>query len=179
MKYNGIAISGPLRSGKDTLAAALMNQNKKYVRVAFADELKKIACELTRDNMFNEQTKIKHRPFLIALGQAMRQYDGLFWVRKAQPLIFELIQNHKLPIITDLRFKNEAEELRSMGFLLIRLECSEEELIIRGWTPNFKQDPSEAELNNYENFHLKLNSGNHSPEELAKQVKDFLEAKHE
>jgi hypothetical protein len=170
----GIGISGAQRSGKDTLAAALMNDSN-YVRIGFADELKKLATRLTGIDMFEESNKIKHRAFLISLGQTMRLHDPLYWVKAAQTEMEKLQDVGLIPLVTDLRFVNECKALKEMNFFLIRLDCNEETLLQRGWDPKYKNDPSEAELNDYTGFDARLQSDRWSPRDLAHQVNLLME----
>ncbi|MGI5347035.1 hypothetical protein ACQEU8_02430 [Streptomyces sp. CA-250714] len=136
--YPSIALIGPARSGKDSVAEAL---SETHTRVAFADPLKEMALrvnpvipgwiKLGWDGTYRlsdavtdvgwERTKEDHpevRRFLQKLGHQVRQGDPMYWVRQA----FARIEATRGPVvITDCRYRNEADALRMLGFKLIRV----------------------------------------------------------
>lgn len=129
MTLPNIALTGRLRSGKDTAAAYLV-ERYGYVRFAFGDELKRYYHEL-----FGE-TETKPREGYQWFGQAMRQRDPDVWVRKCFEQIAEeaadrrpLTKYNGFPplraVITDLRQPNEFERCRSEGYVIIRINCPE------------------------------------------------------
>jgi len=109
-----IAFGFQARCGKDTAADFLVF---KYggEKFAFADPLKEI-----RD--FAQETlgipNVKDRAFLQFLGD---------WAKKHDPNIFVTTLTRSLPgdknvYVSDVRFKQEFDFLRSQGFLLIRIK---------------------------------------------------------
>lgn len=107
-----IALSGKMRSGKDTLASELIVRHG-FTRMAFADRLK----ELARDLFRMEETD-KNRALLQELGRRLCQVDPAVWINYAtarMPL-------HKSVVVTDLRFPNEWHALKGLGFLMVRVE---------------------------------------------------------
>ena len=127
-----IALTGLLRSGKDSVADYLVRQYG-YTRFAFGDELKSYAHEL-----FGGDPASKPRELYQWFGQAMRQRDPNIWVRKC----FEDIRNYRgvyeieyaagfvsnplRPVITDLRQPNEYERCRAEGYVIIRVTAPED-----------------------------------------------------
>lgn len=98
-----IAISGKLKSGKDTIADYLV-QEYGFKRIAFADKLKDIA----KDLFFWDGNKDDYgRKLLQDLGMQMRSIKQDVWV----DYVFRTIRNHNDMnwVITDVRYKNEAE----------------------------------------------------------------------
>ena len=130
-----IGLSGYARTGKDTAAAALVDQG--WHRIAVADKLKAIAYDLnpwvntTNANMIRlrdlvdragwEEAK-KHadvRDLLQRLGVACRDHiDTNVWVAAA---LKDLPADQSV-VITDCRFPNEVVAVESLGGTMVRLE---------------------------------------------------------
>ena len=177
-----IALSGKNRSGKDSLCKALVESGEfeggEFNRFAFAAELKIAAAEMINEDenhFFDEANKIRHRKFLIALGGAGRAYDPLYWVNKTLhgiQCMFDIEGDDWVPVITDLRFSNEARALREAGFLLVRVNCPDEVRLNRGGI--VLDDPSETDLDSWPDWDLVLDSSTASPTELAAIVRNWL-----
>lgn len=111
-----LAISGKMRSGKDTLADRLVERYglRKY---AFADGLKDVAREL-----FGMRPGTKNRHLLVELGRKMCEIDRLVWVNQVlgkMPLRQDVV-------ISDLRFQYEYHALKAFGFVVARVDCDHE-----------------------------------------------------
>ena len=108
-----IAITGKMCSGKTTIANYLIAKNNQFVKISFADKVKEIATDL-----FN--MKEKNRYLLQSIGTKMREIDEDVWasytVNKACKQNFV--------IIDDLRYKNEFNQVKDAGFILIKLKIS-------------------------------------------------------
>jgi hypothetical protein len=112
-----ILISGFKRSGKDTLCNYILEFNSNAKRYAFADALKQqirnFALEQYNIDILNCNDKDKEiiRPLLIAHGEIRRKLNPLYWVENVYHSILKDIQeNNKLvPVISDIRYANEAE----------------------------------------------------------------------
>ena len=125
--------------GKDTLARFIINHLRinhadlSIQKIAFADELKRIAHEVFRlqglqaksyyDDDPNKkeeiipQLGISARDLWIKYGNQMREYHNDIWVELALDNIYA-----KVVIITDLRYPNEAKALKELGAVLIRID---------------------------------------------------------
>lgn len=126
MAYNGtvrdikapilrLAVSGKMRSGKDTLAERLV-ERYGFRRYAFADRLKEVANEL-----FAMPPGVKNRHLLVELGRKMCEVDKLVWVNyvlSQMPLRCDVI-------ISDLRFKYEYYALKAFDFIVVRVDSDE------------------------------------------------------
>lgn len=114
--YPNIALTSPLRAGKDTVAAYL-TEKYGYTRFAFGDELKRLAYDI-----FDVDVGVKDRALLQWFGQTMRQRDPDVWVRKC----FENIawdEDANAAVISDLRQPNEYTRCRSEGYVIIRVKA--------------------------------------------------------
>ncbi len=159
---HNIALIGKARSGKDTAAMWLV-RNRSYTRLAFADPLKTLAlrvdpivtpvggddpyrlAECVRDHGW-EYAKDAYgevRRFLQELGQGQREIDEDYWLNLMRPKL-NSAEAWNLPIVvTDVRYRNEAEMLRSRGFKLVRLTRGVPDL------GSASAHPSETELDNF------------------------------
>ncbi|WNF07457.1 deoxynucleotide monophosphate kinase family protein [Brevibacillus borstelensis] len=129
-----IALTGRMRSGKDAIAAYL-TQQYGFARFAFGDGIRKVCRELFPDQMADGK---KPRALLQGVGQAMRAFDPDVWVRQCLAKIAELHEYDKRlrltpcdVVITDLRQPNEYARLRAEGFVIIRVNASDETRIQR------------------------------------------------
>lgn len=174
MTFKGIGLRGKLRVGKDTCLKELVSMDDRYVRLSFADQLKEMASDLTNINMFIEENKVEHRKFLIALGQCMRVFDPDYWVHPVIHKAEKLIEEGKIPVITDVRFKNEADILRRNGLAMVHLWADPEALQKRGWTPEFEKDPSEMEMNQYQQYDYFVDTSLLQPRQVGLLVDDFI-----
>jgi len=134
-----LAFIGKKRAGKDSAAEFLVREFK-YTRLAFADDLKRMAIEtdpyvptvpgvtvrlstLIADVGW-EYAKDHYpevRRLLQRMGQTVRELDPDFWIR---PVIrrVKAAQVRSIPVVvTDVRYQNEAEALRDKGFTLVRI----------------------------------------------------------
>lgn len=147
-----IAMIGRARSGKDTTCDIIRNLDPDFKRLAFADELKKMAAEalnITTEDL--EKNKALYRPYLIFAGTIFRNYNPEFWVEK---LLFEDDVNYKqLPdkiIITDCRYKNELRsldqfcQLNNYKFIVFKITCSKYTLLDRGYNESIYYSDSET-----------------------------------
>lgn len=139
-----IGISGNRCVGKDAFFKILLAFDRRFKRYAFADSLKHDLAPLLKTqfdiDIFNVEAKEKEiiRPIMISYGVAWRNIDVDHWVKN----VYNAIQkegNGVIPVITDLRYKNELEFLRAKyGYKLIHIN------IVRKGSIS----PTEEELNN-------------------------------
>jgi Phosphomevalonate kinase len=133
-----IAISGKAKSGKDTLSRIIIKklnlQANEVKLLAFATAIKKIiqtmfpGCDpncLYGASELRETIipgfSVSYRDVLCDIGKLGRSYDPDIWVKN----LFEEMKLCKSTdnfIVTDLRFKNEFEKLKSAGFLMVRIK---------------------------------------------------------
>lgn len=153
MTYNGrvmenkspvlrLAISGKMRSGKDSTAAYLVRRYG-FARYAFADRLKEVAQEL-----FSMPQGVKNRHLLVELGRKMCEIDKLVWVN----YVLGKMPLRQDVVISDLRFRYEYHALRAFDFVMVRVNIGEWERERRVEKYGSKvdlallKDPSETDL---------------------------------
>ncbi len=136
-----VGISGPINSGKDTVAEILCDEYN-FLRVAFADSLKDFCLKMFPD-ILNEETlwgpSEKRTPECRRLLQQLgtdvaRQFDPNVWVKHTMNRI-SLLQTQGLDalgrhnptrpdrsvVVSDVRFPNEAEGIRAQGGFLLSI----------------------------------------------------------
>jgi len=97
-----ICISGPMGSGKSTIAKMIKESNERYNIYSFGQKVKDVAYDL-----FNMNKDFKDRSLLINIADNMRMIDPDVWAK----YIVKQIDDHKYCIIDDLRFQNELDIL--------------------------------------------------------------------
>ncbi|WP_425837366.1 hypothetical protein [Streptomyces fractus] len=135
-----IGIIGRARVGKDT-AGAYFVEKHGYRRVAFADPLKEAALSLdpivdvsVTGDYFRLGEEVARwgweavkddtpevRRILQELGAAMRALDPDFWLRQAVASAMKNGEDGVPTVITDVRYRNEAESLKRAGFHLVHI----------------------------------------------------------
>lgn len=172
-----VGIGHVARVGKDTAAEALC-RDLGFVRRAFADPLKDLAFAanpLVTSSTRTVNTDVGHgrlqwvvqgcggweqakntypevRTFLQNLGVAGRKVFGdTFWVDR----LFDSCKGVENVVIPDVRFRNEAEEIRARGGVLIRINrpgrvaaghVSETDLVDFDWDEEFDNGTSINDL---------------------------------
>ena len=133
MTRRSVGIVGRMRSGKDTAAGVLVREHG-YTRLAFADPLKAVAYATSPflldgdrladavDRLGWERTKDYYpeaRRLLQRLGVSARDTLGPdVWITA---LIDRVRRVHGPVVVPDVRFQNEADELRARGFVILRI----------------------------------------------------------
>ena len=122
-----IGISGKKRSGKDTVGAMVVEWLNEHgfdaAQVAFADQLKDEVAEATGVNRrMQEMDKERWRPILQWWGvEFRRHYFGQdYWLRKMVEKL--LTMDEEFAVVTDVRFRDEADYIRASGGFVVRVE---------------------------------------------------------
>lgn len=126
---NIIGISGPARSGKDTLADLIIEileaNNVKCVKTSFAKQLKLECRDFLQSTIgidsFTEKDEEKKiiRPFLVTWGtHVRRKLDPDVWVKS----VASSVKDNYVTIVTDVRFKNEFDWIKENGGFSIFLD---------------------------------------------------------
>jgi hypothetical protein len=165
-----LVFSGKATSGKDTSFNILkkMYPRTEFQRFAFADTIKDIArLYFGWDGNKDEAG----RRLLQHIGETGREYNKNIWVERTIEKISLLLgyNNKAIPVITDCRFVNEIDMIRSTygNSKIIRLIGRESDLGKNG------ADISEHSLDDYNNFDFVIdNSGTLT--DLQTKLKDLI-----
>lgn len=143
-----IGLIGKMGSGKNTVADVLIRTHG-YIPLAFATPLKEmvieadplIACgahnwnadrkfamqihlsDLLDNGMTFEECKREYpevRRTLQRIGQGARKVDPDYWVRALFTRALDIPESQPV-VITDVRYPNEADALRTAGYTLVRI----------------------------------------------------------
>jgi hypothetical protein len=186
-----IGLSGKIGSGKTTFSKLLVSSLKeKSVKAPvsvyeynFADKLKRITKELCGYGGYTQEEKnLFISDYNMTVGEILQKvgtdalrnhFDQDVWVKAT---FTEFYQNefNSINIIGDCRFPNEADNIKSLGGINIRLEGDPAE--VRANSNRDINHISETALDNYENFDFKYdNTGDISQLQMfAEEVADSI-----
>lgn len=128
-----IGISGKRGVGK-TVAAKYLVKHHGFIRLSFADELRRLARVLLpfteadfTDIRKKESPFLDYdwtpREFMIQFGEFMRYYDQDYWARS----VLDRLDLKKDYVIDDLRFPNEYDLLKEKEAVIIRINRFEKD----------------------------------------------------
>lgn len=163
---NNLAIVGGFAAGKTTLSDGLVQQG--YTRVSFARYLKEIVANVYNDGApigktdeydvvdLNGVTRtISGRQMLQEFGQSVKALDRDFWINSLMRDIRQGTYGFGPFVTDDCRFPYEAQALKDIGFLIVKLDVDldvriqrYEQTYGRKPTPEELVHPSEIELVN-------------------------------
>ena len=161
-----IGISGKFSSGKDTLALKILEKGGLHLK--FADKVKEICSIISgtklEDNystegkeQYIENLEISIGRFQQLLGTKLREIHSDIWIFP----VIELYKKNsdKICVISDVRFRNEADHIKKNGGILIRINR------IRG-NGNVGRDPLHISETDFDN--------NGTIEEMVEKAFSFL-----
>ena len=173
---NIIGLAGKKQSGKDTVYQIASELLESPVgRIAFADPLKQEVSEATGYRVdFIEEHKQEFRSLLQVWGTDFRRHfcGTDYWIEKMDNALEKAKGNYKNLFVTDVRFPNEADFIRSKGGKLIRVER-------RYMSYANVQDavtdphPTENQMDDYSDFDYVLNNDG-TEQELHESVRNML-----
>lgn len=156
-----IGLTGYARSGKDTVANALVTKHG-YTRAAFADKIRNMLLHVN-PIMYNGKTlnewvsefgwevtkaQAETRRYMQDLGVSARKHiHPDVWVGA----LFEELDPHKNYVISDVRFQNEADAIKDLGGEIWRIR--------RQGVGPINDHISEIEMDTYEADYEVLNYG--------------------
>lgn len=172
-----IGVSGKRGAGKTTLAEFLVKKHK-FKRISFAEELRNIAQVLfplkeeDLSNIKRKEAKFRHydwspRDFMINLGGFLRFHDKSYFLNAA----LAKCESGGLYVIDDVRYINEADAIRAMGGILIRLNRYEAQ---NPYGKNLDVE-SETELDNYKFDYVIHEANNQKLSDLYNASDDIFE----
>lgn len=179
-----LAISGKIGSGKTTLEGLLREHfgNDHVESYAFADGLKESYCAIfaaARDDVYTIEGKTRLVPelgctvgkFLQDYGNHGRQFNEKLWMFRIGRAIAQ--DKPRVAIITDCRFPNEAQYIKSIGGKVIRLERPADLIPVECAQGRDPMHTSETALDYYKDFDA-LFVNDSSKAELRDQVLSWL-----
>lgn len=167
------AISGKMRSGKDTITDYLF-ENYSVESYSFAHALKNccgFAFNISSDDLFVKKPE-NVRKCLQLFGQAGRAYNPDIWVDICLDGMSKWTLKEGHVSILDLRLKNEANRLKKEGFILIRVNRDRDKRFEFGLSN--EDDITETDLDDYEEFDYIVNN-NDTKEELYYLIDKIME----
>lgn len=119
-----IALTGKMRSGKDTVANYFLYNDEGWSnQIAFGDEIKSIA-KLYFPEMVAQG---KPREIYQSIGQHFRGIDNDVWVKALDKTMnFLMLAGEDNFVISDVRQMNEYEYLKANDFTVIKIEADDE-----------------------------------------------------
>lgn len=154
-----IGISGRIGSGKNTVGDFIKKIDSSFEEKSFAYKLKSIVALLAGCDFnltLTQEGKNTYIPaFNRTIGQMLQEigtnalrdhFDKNVWINS---LLADLKEGRNY-IITDVRFKNEAEELKKIGAVLIRVNRTNN-VIAENSNRNLLHS-SEIDLDDYQGF---------------------------
>ena len=183
-----IALTGKMRSGKDTVAQQLALQFRKerfhVNKIAFGDALKVKAKELYPEEFVDDN---KPRELYQWLGQTLRERNEDVWVNQVAQQINNINKDSKewgynpqVHIITDLRQPNEYQFCKDNNFIIIKVECDDVARINRmnalgdNYTPTDLHHDTETHIDSFD-VTTTIDTSELSKDELftyTKEIKD-------
>jgi hypothetical protein len=162
-----LGISGKLGSGKNTAANALKEQWPVFELKSFAEKLKFITHYLTGCELEDTYTQEGKNKMLLDWGMTIGQFQqklGTEAIRVGlhpQGWILALFADYKSTdnwIVTDVRFKNEAQAIKDRGGYLIRVDG--DPAGIRANSTRDLNHPSETDLDDWTQWDVRyVNDG--------------------
>ncbi len=121
-----IALTGKLRSGKDTVAWQLFSAHNFEPPIAFAGMMKYFAHKVYAHTPMPDG---KPRAMYQAFGEACRQFDPDVWIRHAEFAVNLALEKRSTTgvVIADLRLPREYEWCLANGFTIIRVTAPDEQ----------------------------------------------------
>lgn len=123
-----LGLSGKKLSGKNTVAEIIKKQlsHKRVMLFGFADALKEECAAMLGITIAQiEDNKIRYRGLLQWYGTEYRRYDNPnYWITRLCDKLVMVQHTVDVAIVTDVRFKNEAQALTQLsddGAILVRV----------------------------------------------------------
>lgn len=126
--FRVIGLVGRSRSGKDTVADYLIQNNSAYRKVRLAQPIKEAVCSLygfTPDQVEGQDKEnidirwgITPRQAMVHITHSLREFMGHDFFSKR---LLDNLPNYPI-IIPDVRYAEDIERIRSLGGLIIKIE---------------------------------------------------------
>ena len=117
-----IAFAGKSRSGKTTSANYLL-RTYGFVKISFTGKLIEFAHEFFPDRFEKGE---KPQDLILTLHEKLREIDPDVWIKYVSRKIETLPKDADI-VIDDLRDRNDYAGVKSLGFLVVRLDTSNDD----------------------------------------------------
>lgn len=170
-----IGLCGKIGVGKDFIAKKLSNYLIKHrvsnVILSFADQLKinsMIGFEKTFEECFISKTE-SSRKFLQTYGTGCRdEYGENIWIEYLEAWINVLsMRNVKIVIISDVRYKNEFDFIKSQNGMLIKIDAE-----LRNFSKIFEETNGNSEKLKEIQQHVSETTMDNFPDEIYDIIVD-------
>jgi hypothetical protein len=174
-----IAISGKICSGKTTITNFVKNflkedkHNIECIELSFAARLKELCVELF--DMPSDPLK-KDRDLLQSFSDDCKKYNENVWVNS----IINKAKDIDHVIVSDVRFKHEADRLKQSGFILIRLDIGSEEeqkerirILYDDLSKQNLNHKSETDMDNYDKYDYRFLSDDKLKDNIVNILNKF------
>ena len=167
-----IILTGKAQSGKNSTANIikkhLEKQNKKTVIISYAKYLKDYAKEIIG---WNGKESTKPREFLQQIGVELikNQIDENMLINRIKEDIKVYEYFYDVIIISDARFKDEIESIKTKNTVVIKIEGKENKL-----TTEEKNHITEIALDNYNKYDYIIENKT-TKQNLKEQIKKIME----
>jgi hypothetical protein len=177
-----VGISGKIGSGKDTLADLIVKNNYNFKKKSFAFKLKIIGMTLTgahpeSSDWFTQEGKnVYLSDWNMTIGEFQQKLGteairtGLHTNAWVISLFADLDPDCKW-LITDMRFKNEAQAVKEKGGVLVRINGDPAKT--RANSKRNLNHPSETDLDDFKDWDMVINN-NGTIEQLEVYAKSIL-----
>jgi hypothetical protein len=129
MNFKLIGIGGVAQAGKDSLYKALYSLEHSFIRSSFADKVKEdlrpALYAQYKIDIFNCTPAEKEicRDTIVFYANLMRdKTNGLHWINEVEPTVLSQIESNLIPVITDVRYVNEADWIHKIGGKVVHLK---------------------------------------------------------
>ena len=155
-----LALCGRRFSGKSYLADMAMRKEKRFVRRAFADNLKKRfaeAYDIPLQYLHTTGVKDKYREPMFMYANSCKREDPCCFARP----VIKASEKDELTIIDDLRFIEELQLIIESGGVVVKVVSEPIDRKSRGWIYSYEidEDYSETEMDLSIETFLAITSG--------------------
>lgn len=124
-----IGLVGRARSGKGTVSGHLVEYHG-FTRYGFADPLKEMlitAGMCSREDCYENKTDFS-RWLMQKIGTEIfrKQVDPLYWVKKAEQKIVQLMNEERDVVVDDVRMPEEVQAIKNLGGIVVKIERVDE-----------------------------------------------------
>lgn len=114
-----LSIFAKARAGKSS-AAKYLAQHHRFNVLSFGAKVKQYYHEIFGETIGKDRSGYQW------FGQMMRRRDPDVWIKQVHPLVLRSIEKGWNIVFDDMRQPNEYQFLKSLGFVMVRIDCPDE-----------------------------------------------------